>query len=97
MSALMRDGYKCVLTGLYDTQSCQNIEEIDNASISEQVGMTYTEVAHVFSESASISFFFIDDDDDDDEDEIRIKNNTQTLRTGKSSRRAVRPKNQYTS
>ena len=32
LQALLRDGYKCVITGVYDMQSCLDIGEIEAAS-----------------------------------------------------------------
>ncbi|KAF8810417.1 hypothetical protein BYT27DRAFT_7209416 [Phlegmacium glaucopus] len=53
LQALLRDGYKCAISGIYDMQSCLDIEEINTAcdalDIPKFIG---TEVTHIFSESA---------------------------------------------
>jgi hypothetical protein len=53
LQALLHDGYRCAISGVYDMQSYLNIDEIeavfkalDNPMVVE------TEVAHIFSESA---------------------------------------------
>ncbi|KAG5722831.1 hypothetical protein E4T56_gene3973, partial [Termitomyces sp. T112] len=50
--ALLRDGYRCTLTGLYDIQSCMDMPEIDKASLESAKPGAFLEVAHIFSESA---------------------------------------------
>jgi len=53
LQALLRDGYKCAISGVYDMQSCLDIDEIDAASkASDNPMIVETEVAHIFSESA---------------------------------------------
>ncbi|KAF5359877.1 hypothetical protein D9756_003616 [Leucocoprinus leucothites] len=50
--ALLRDGYRCAITGVYDVQSCIDIDEIE--AVADRGGSITleTEVAHIFSESA---------------------------------------------
>jgi hypothetical protein len=53
LQALLRDGYRCAISGVYDMRSCINIDEIDAASRALGNSMEVeTEVAHIFSESA---------------------------------------------
>ena len=53
LQALLRDGYKCAISGVYDMQSCLDIDEIDAASKAlDNPTVVETEVAHIFSESA---------------------------------------------
>jgi hypothetical protein len=53
LQALLRDGYRCAISGVYDLQSCRNIAEVDTASKAvPNTLLTQTEVAHIFSESA---------------------------------------------
>jgi hypothetical protein len=56
LQALLRDGYKYAISGLYDRQSCLGIDEIDLAASSldntPMAGSAHTEVVHIFSESA---------------------------------------------
>ncbi|KAG6826820.1 hypothetical protein H0H92_014290 [Tricholoma furcatifolium] len=51
--ALLRDGFKCALSGLYDEKSIAEIPELAVAQRAEGDGITvYTQVAHILSESA---------------------------------------------
>ncbi|KAF8345054.1 hypothetical protein F5887DRAFT_1197645 [Amanita rubescens] len=51
--ALLRDGYKCAISGVYDRQSCLDIEEVNAARMAlDNPKFIGTEVAHIFSESA---------------------------------------------
>ena len=51
--ALLRDGYRCAISGVYDMQSCLDIDEIDAASKAQANSMVVeTEVAHILSETA---------------------------------------------
>ncbi|KAF5359876.1 hypothetical protein D9756_003615 [Leucocoprinus leucothites] len=50
--ALLRDGYRCAITGVYDVQSCIDIDEIEAAADRGGSITLETEVAHIFSESA---------------------------------------------
>lgn len=51
--ALLCDGYRCAISGIYDMQSCFDIEEIDViCKASGNPLLIETEVAHIFSESA---------------------------------------------
>jgi hypothetical protein len=53
LQALLRDGYRCAISGVYDMQSCLDVDEIDAASKALDNSMVVeTEVAHIFSESA---------------------------------------------
>ena len=53
LQALLRDGYRCAISGVYDMQSCLDIDEIDAASKALDNPMVVeTEVAHIFSEGA---------------------------------------------
>ena len=53
LQALLRDGYRCAISGVYDMESCRNIAEVDAASKAVPNSMLIqTEVAHIFSESA---------------------------------------------
>jgi len=52
LQALLRDGYRCAISGVYDMQSCLDIDEIDAASKALDSMIVETEVAHIFSESA---------------------------------------------
>jgi hypothetical protein len=52
LQALLRDGYRCAISGIYDMQFCLDIDEIDAASKALDNPMVVeTEVAHIFSES----------------------------------------------
>ncbi|KAJ7222987.1 hypothetical protein B0H12DRAFT_1150813 [Mycena haematopus] len=50
--ALLRDGYRCVLTGAYDLESCDNYTELGARADSEGAIQTTLQCAHIFSESA---------------------------------------------
>ncbi|KAF8140828.1 hypothetical protein K438DRAFT_2116209, partial [Mycena galopus ATCC 62051] len=50
--ALLRDGYKCVLSGLYDKVTLMNIPHLNKKSDDEGVGSVETQVAHLFSGTA---------------------------------------------
>ncbi|KAJ7221793.1 hypothetical protein B0H12DRAFT_1151687 [Mycena haematopus] len=50
--ALLRDGYRCVLTGAYDLESCDNYPELGARADSEGAIQTTLQCAHIFSESA---------------------------------------------
>ena len=53
LQALLRDGYRCAISGIYDMKSCLDIDEIDAASKAlDNPIYIHTEVAHIFSESA---------------------------------------------
>lgn len=53
LQALLRDGYKCAISGVYDRQSCLEIEEIDAAREAlDNPKFIGTKVAHIFPESA---------------------------------------------
>ncbi|KAJ7650385.1 hypothetical protein FB45DRAFT_1017775 [Roridomyces roridus] len=49
--ALVRDGYKCMLTGSYDT-TCIASPELTRKRRAEEAGLKPAECAHIFSESA---------------------------------------------
>ncbi|KAJ7834816.1 hypothetical protein B0H14DRAFT_2797962 [Mycena olivaceomarginata] len=49
---LIRDGYRCVLTGAYDSDSCDKYPDLDARATAEQANVTNTQCAHIFSESA---------------------------------------------
>jgi len=55
MEALIRDGYKCVLTGKYDTQAI-DIPYIDDETIF-RVGAVDTRCAHIAPESTYFTDF----------------------------------------
>ncbi|KAJ7744357.1 hypothetical protein B0H16DRAFT_1889651 [Mycena metata] len=50
--ALVRDGYKCVITGLYDQVTLNNDPKVKAKATAEGTRNVDTEVAHLFSESA---------------------------------------------
>ncbi|KAJ7829846.1 hypothetical protein B0H13DRAFT_2679730 [Mycena leptocephala] len=50
--ALLRDGYKCVITGLYDTVTVSNFPEVRAKAKQEGVTNMYSQVSHLFSASA---------------------------------------------
>ena len=53
LQALLRDGYRCAISGVYDLQSCRDIDEIGAAAEALDNSLAgETEVAHIFSESA---------------------------------------------
>ncbi|KXN92709.1 hypothetical protein AN958_06987 [Leucoagaricus sp. SymC.cos] len=52
LQALLRDGYRCAITGVYDMQSCLDIDEIHAAVTLAKSVAVGTEVAHIFSECA---------------------------------------------
>jgi len=52
MHALLRDGYRCVLTGAYDFYSCKNHPDLDVRAKSENPFRINTQCAYVFCESA---------------------------------------------
>ncbi|KAJ7269087.1 hypothetical protein C8J57DRAFT_1066970, partial [Mycena rebaudengoi] len=47
---LLRDGYRCVLTGAYDFDSCKIHPELRDRAIAANASRTNTECAHIFSE-----------------------------------------------
>ncbi|KAG6856425.1 hypothetical protein H0H87_004551 [Tephrocybe sp. NHM501043] len=49
--ALLRDGYKCTLSGLYDKSSVEKFPELDDTQRDDEITV-FTQVAHIFSESA---------------------------------------------
>ncbi|KNZ81723.1 hypothetical protein J132_10926 [Termitomyces sp. J132] len=49
--ALLRDGYRCTLTGLYDMESCKAMPEIEQARLESAKPCAFLEMAHIFSES----------------------------------------------
>ncbi|KAJ7769903.1 hypothetical protein B0H16DRAFT_1881748 [Mycena metata] len=49
---LVRDGYKCVITGLYDQTTFHNNPKLRAKAIAEDVRNVDTELVHLFSESA---------------------------------------------
>ncbi|KAF8234102.1 hypothetical protein L208DRAFT_1377023 [Tricholoma matsutake] len=51
--ALLCNGYRCAISGVYDLHSCCNIAEVDATSKAvPNPLLIQTEVAHIFSESA---------------------------------------------
>ncbi|KAJ7463532.1 hypothetical protein B0H11DRAFT_1700536 [Mycena galericulata] len=50
--ALLRDGYRCIMTGLYDKVTLMNVPELNKKSDDEGVDSVETEVAHLFSGTA---------------------------------------------
>ncbi|KAJ7775843.1 hypothetical protein B0H14DRAFT_2964326 [Mycena olivaceomarginata] len=52
MRTLIRDGHRCVLTGAYDSDSCDKYPDLDARATAEQANVTNTQCAHIFSESA---------------------------------------------
>jgi len=50
--ALLRDGYRCPLTGAYDLESCDNHPELAARADAEGATQTTLQCAHIFSESA---------------------------------------------
>ncbi len=50
--ALLRDNFRCLLSGVYDIDSVLQYPELDARALSEGIPCTSTEVAHIFSESA---------------------------------------------
>ncbi|GBE88143.1 hypothetical protein SCP_1203730 [Sparassis crispa] len=53
--ALVRDGFRCVVTGAYDFISVMRSEELAGRARSEGVNLTYTECAHILSESTNLN------------------------------------------
>ncbi|CAK5281688.1 unnamed protein product, partial [Mycena citricolor] len=51
-SALMRDGYRCMLTGQYDIHSADVYPELNDRAVADGVSMAVTQCAHIFSETA---------------------------------------------
>ncbi|KAG6817987.1 hypothetical protein H0H93_006891 [Arthromyces matolae] len=56
--ALLRDGYKCTLSGFYDKSSVAKYPELRNSQRDGEITV-FTQVAHIFSESAS-QYRFLD-------------------------------------
>ncbi|KAJ6458837.1 hypothetical protein C8R47DRAFT_1162715 [Mycena vitilis] len=52
--ALVRDGYRCVLTGLYDCDSGEAHPELVDRAVASGLGLTTVDCAHIFPESAQI-------------------------------------------
>ncbi|KAG6838899.1 hypothetical protein C0991_007461 [Blastosporella zonata] len=50
--ALLRDGYKCTLSGFYDKSSVAKFPELHNTQRDGEINSVFTQVAHIFSESA---------------------------------------------
>ncbi|KXN83933.1 hypothetical protein AN958_00797 [Leucoagaricus sp. SymC.cos] len=54
--ALMRDGYRCVMTGKYDTRSVKMIKELkEMVNLDPSAMREFTQCAHIFSESTNSS------------------------------------------
>ncbi|KAJ7262645.1 hypothetical protein B0H12DRAFT_1103967 [Mycena haematopus] len=53
--ALLRDGYRCMITGGYDFESCDIYPELAARADAQNVHRMYTECAHIFSETAQDS------------------------------------------
>ncbi|KAJ7166287.1 hypothetical protein C8R43DRAFT_1162659 [Mycena crocata] len=50
--ALLRDGYRCMLTGQYDLDSAELHPELNDRATADHVTMAVTQCAHIFSETA---------------------------------------------
>ncbi|KAJ7840127.1 hypothetical protein B0H13DRAFT_2416453 [Mycena leptocephala] len=50
--ALLRDGYRCTLTGIYDFDSCKNHPELEARRVAANTTKSNIQCAHIFSESA---------------------------------------------
>ncbi|KAJ7072883.1 hypothetical protein C8F01DRAFT_973337 [Mycena amicta] len=50
--ALLRDGYRCTLTGIYDYDSCQEMPDLDAECATSNATQSNVQCAHIFSESA---------------------------------------------
>ncbi|KAJ7277262.1 hypothetical protein C8J57DRAFT_1581590 [Mycena rebaudengoi] len=50
--ALLRDGYRCVVTGAFDNESCKLHPELRARAIAMRATRTTLDCAHIFSESA---------------------------------------------
>ncbi|KAJ7125914.1 hypothetical protein C8R44DRAFT_668229 [Mycena epipterygia] len=51
-NALLRDGYRCMLTGQYDLDSADLHPELNDRAAADGVNMAVTQCAHIFSETA---------------------------------------------
>ncbi|KAJ7083336.1 hypothetical protein B0H15DRAFT_889211 [Mycena belliarum] len=51
-NALLRDGYRCMLTGQYDLDSADLHPELNDRAAADGVNMAVTQCAHIFSEAA---------------------------------------------
>ncbi|KAJ6556459.1 hypothetical protein B0H19DRAFT_1152648 [Mycena capillaripes] len=51
-NALLRDGYRCMLTGQYDLDSADLHPELNDRAAANGVNMAVTQCAHIFSETA---------------------------------------------
>ncbi|KAJ7072875.1 hypothetical protein C8F01DRAFT_264117 [Mycena amicta] len=50
--ALLRDGYRCTLTGIYDFDSCKKMPDLAAECATNNASMFTIQCAHIFSESA---------------------------------------------
>jgi hypothetical protein len=50
--ALFRDGYRCLISGVFDIATCMAYREIEGKCAAEGSKIVETEVAHIFSQSA---------------------------------------------
>ncbi|KAJ7364853.1 hypothetical protein DFH08DRAFT_840151 [Mycena albidolilacea] len=53
--SLVRDGFRCMVTGQYDFDSCDRHTDLEAAREAENVPRAVTQCAHIFSESAQDS------------------------------------------
>src|SRR6267378_6004983 len=54
--ALIRDGYRCVVTGKYDARSVREIRELNELVLSDpSLRREVTQCAHIFAESTNAS------------------------------------------
>jgi hypothetical protein len=54
--ALIRDGYRCVVTGKYDARSVKDIRELNDLVLSDpRLRREVTQCAHIFAESTNSS------------------------------------------
>ena len=51
--ALVRDGFRCVITGHFDYNSAQKNKELKQERDSNNIDMCHTECAHIFPESTN--------------------------------------------
>jgi hypothetical protein len=62
LKALVRDGFRCIITRTYDYQSPGQSTELEQEVINSDVGTTSTKCVHIFPQSTAM--ISIDDKDD---------------------------------
>ena len=53
--ALIRDGYRCVVTGRYDEKMTAKNKELASMAIESGIPPAVTQCAHIFSESTNVN------------------------------------------